>query len=226
MKPALILFVSINLLFAMTLQGQILSDTLPTSADKDSAFINPFVSRPGLMPAHPDKKVSFGMEMGSAFGFSSGNGSLFGVYVSPSIRYKVSPKFNINFGATISNSNFINYINPFDFENTARFNNNITQTFLYAEGQYMMNNRLMINAKGYKEIYRFDEPKINPRALDLNGGGVAFGFQYKVTDNFHFGAQIGIRKGTTPYSHYQSGLFSQPGFGSYRIIPTNGLDPW
>jgi len=84
----------------------------------------------------------------------------------------------------------------------------------------------MINAKGYKEIYRFDEPRINPRALDLDGGGVSFGFQYKVTDNFHFGAQVGFRKGTTPYSPYQSGILGQPGYSNYGITPSNAFDPW
>jgi len=226
MKPAFLLFFSIILLVCQSLQGQSLTDTLPASLGQDTSLIVPFNSTVGLAPVSPVKKVSFGMEMGTTVGLSSGNGSLFGVYVSPQVRYRVSPKFNVNFGATMSNSNFINFLSPYGFEGTARFDNNITQTFLYAEGQYQVNNRLIINAKGYKEIYRFNEPQINPRALDLDGGGVAFGFEYKVTDNFHFGAEVSMRKGNTPYNPYSIGGFGQTGFNNFGITPSNGFDPW
>ena len=226
MKLRSFLLFSFAILFVVFSHGQSLSDTLPAAASDDSAVVIPFNFNPGLLPAKPANKVSFGLEMGTSFGVSSGSGGLFGVYVSPHVKYKVSPKFSVNFGATISNSNYINYLSPYGFENTVRFDNNITQTFLYAEGQYQVNNRLMINAKGYKEIYRFDEPQINPRALDLDGGGVAVGFQYKVTENFHFGAEIGMRKGNTPYNPYSVGNFGQPGFNNFGISPSNGFDPW
>ena len=226
MKLRSFLLFSFAILFVVFSHGQSLSDTLPAAASDDSAVVIPFNFNPGLLPAKPANKVSFGLEMGTSFGVSSGSGGLFGVYVSPHVKYNVSPKFSVNFGASISNSNYINYLSPYGFENTVRFDNNITQTFLYAEGQYQVNNRLMINAKGYKEIYRFDEPQINPRALDLDGGGVAVGFQYKVTENFHFGAEIGMRKGNTPYNPYSVGNFGQPGFNNFGISPSNGFDPW
>ncbi len=226
MKLKVLFLFSFGFLWTMLSSGQNLPDTLPAAANQDSAASLPFNFRPTLPSANPFKKVSFGLEMGTSFGFSSGSGSLFRVYVSPHVKYRVSPKFNVNFGATVSNSNYINYLSPYGFENTMRFNQNITQTFLYAEGQYKVNNRLIINAKGYKEIYRFDEPQINPRALDLDGGGVAFGFQYKVTDNFHFGAEIGLRKGNTPYNPYSVGSFEQNGLNNFGISPLNSFDPW
>jgi hypothetical protein len=226
MKLRILLFLSINTLLMLFSQAQNLSDTLPAAASEDSAYISPYNFNPAFRPVNAANKVSFGLEMGTSFGVSSGNGGLFGVYVSPHVKYKVSPKFSVNFGATISNSNYINYLSPYGFENTVRFDNNITQTFLYAEGQYQVNNRLMINAKGYKEIYRFDEPQINPRALDLDGGGVAVGFQYKVSENFHFGAEIGVRKGNTPYNPYSVGNFGQSNFNNFGISPSNGFDPW
>lgn len=226
MNLKILFLFSFGFLWAILLAGQNLPDTLPAAATHDSSLVRPFNFKPVLPPSTVNKKVSFGLEMGTSIGLSSGNGSLFGVYVSPHVKYKVSPKFSVNFGATISNSNFISYLSPYGFENTIRFNNNITQTFLYAEGQYQVNNRLMINAKGYKEIYRFNEPQINPRALDLDGGGVAFGFQYKVTENLHFGAEIGLRKGNTPYNPYSVGSFGQPGFNNFGVSPSNGFDPW
>ena len=184
------------------------------------------------MPAAGDsvKKVSFRLEMGTSFGVSSRQGSLFGVYVAPEVSYRISPKFNVNFGAMIRNSNFINYYNPYGFEHTSVFDNNLTQTFIYVEGEYQVNDRLLINARAYKEIARFDkdlQPAINPRALDLDNSGVSVGFDYKVTDHLHFGAQVSFDKGNSPYNPY---LYpgSIPGFRNDPFSPHHRgfSDPW
>ncbi len=210
-----------------------MQDTLPAPASYDAADtteITPFIGNPKLLPYNPDKKMSVRMEMGTSFSVGSGGGSLFGVYVAPHVSYKVSPKFRLNFGAMIRNSNFINYYNPYGFESISRFDNNITQTFVYVEGEYLVNDRLLIHARGYKEIARFNEPNINPGALGLDNGGVAVGFDYKVSDNFHFGAEVSVHKGNTPYNPYNPYLnngFMPGGFNNpFGNRHRSAFDPW
>jgi hypothetical protein len=129
-------------------------------------------------------------------------------------------------GVQVTNSNFINYYNPYFGEYTRTFNQNITSTFIYAEGEYLVNPRLLVTAKGYKTIATFSEPTMNPRALDLDGGGVSVGFNYKITENFHFGAEVGVNKGNTPYNPYYPGTSLMPGSRPYRNSPLNSFDPW
>lgn len=212
--------------FGLFAQNYPASDTLPAPAAADSSTSNPFLSKPGLLPYHPDKKMSVRLEMGTTFGVGSGNSNLFGVYVAPHISYKVSHRFRLNMGVQVSNSNFINYYNPYFGEYTRTFNQNVTQTFLYAEGEYLVNPRLLVTAKGYKEISTFSDPKINPRALDMDGGGVSVGFNYKITENFHFGAEVGVSKGNSLYDPFYQGSTLMPGSRSFRNSSFNSFDPW
>ncbi len=210
-------------LFAQNFSG---SDTLPAPMAADTGSLQTFTARPGLLPFDPDKKLSVRMEMGTTFGVGSGNSSLFGVYVAPHISYKVSPRFRMNMGVQVTNSNFINYYNPYFGEISQPLNQNITQTLLYAEGEYLVNPRLLVTAKGYKTLATFSEPKINPRALDMDGGGVSVGFNYKITENLHFGAEVGVSNGNSPYNPYYPGTSLIPGSRSYRNSPFNSFDPW
>jgi len=234
MKKQLLLLASLFIaLISINAQEQAMQDTLPAPMsydNTDTTEITPFIGNPKLLPYNPDKKISVRMEMGTSFSVGSGGSSLFGVYAAPHVSYKVSPKFRVNFGAMIRNSNFVNYYNPYGFESTQRFNDNITQTFVYVEGEYLVNDRLMIHAKGYKEIARFNEPNVNPRALDLDNGGVAVGFDYKVNDNFHFGAEVSIHKGNTPYNPYSPYLnnsFGPRGYSNpFGNRQRSAFDPW
>ncbi len=226
MKNLLTIFFAGFLVFGVSAQQSVLNDTLPAPQEADTISADNFINPPGLLPYNPDKKVSLRMEMGTSFGVGSDGGSMFGVYAAPHISYKVSPRFRVNFGAMVRNSNFINYYNPYfpgypEYSRT--FDSNITQTFVYAEGQYLVNPNLMVNAKVYKEVSVFDEPKMNPRALDLDGGGMSVGFNYRVNDNFSFGAEFGYNKGRSPYNPYYPGSYGTNPFGIPSMSP---FDPW
>lgn len=228
----IILFLVIAPLFAAHAQEAGFTDTLPEPETGDTIRMRPFIGKPGLLPYDSSKKISVRMEMGTSFGLGSGDKSLFGVYAAPHISYRVSPRFRVNFGAMIRNSNFINYINPFEPYYpgyTATFDDNLTQTFVYAEGEYLVSPRLVINTRVFKEVARFNEPQINPRALDLDSEGVSVGFNYRVSDGFQVGAQFEYSKGRRPYDPYNP--FFPDSFGTfqsnpYGIPPMNAFDPW
>nr|NQU90148.1 hypothetical protein [Bacteroidota bacterium] len=225
-QPKYFLILFLSSMVALNISGQVLinNDTLPEPATEHTESITEeFIEKPGLLSVNPDKKVSLRLEMGTSFGVGSGQGNLFGVYVSPNISYRINPKFRINFGATIRNSNFVNYYSPYSMESTARFSDNFTQTFVYVEGEYMLNPRLMLTAKAYKEVYTFNEPSVNPRALNMDNGGVAVGFNYKVNENTRIGAEFSFNKGRSPYQPYFPGSV----FGSgYNPFGTKHSDPF
>jgi hypothetical protein len=199
-------------------------NSFPAVTSEDSVTIRSF--RPGLLPFNFDKKLSFRLEVGSAFGFSSSGGQMFGVFTSPHFSYKLSDKWRINSGLRIQNSNFLSWYNPFipHFpERMQIFDHNITQTLMYAESEYLINPRLLISTKVFKEVSLFNEPQVNPYALDLSGEGVSFGINYLVNDNFHFGAEVGISRGVNPYNPWYPATFGYPGRSPYKI---NSLSPF
>ena len=205
----------------MLSQAQAVPDTLPEAAAGDTLPLFAFPEAAALPLTRADRKVSVRMEVGSTFGLGNGSESLFGVYAAPHISYLVSPRFRVNVGAMIQNSNFLNYYNPYYShypEYTQTFSSNLTTTQIYAEGAYLINPRLVVNARVYKTVSAFDEPKMNPRARDLDGDGASVGFNYKVTDNFQVGAQVGYSRGRRPYDpyyhHYNSPFTPDPFFSN------------
>lgn len=208
------------------------ADTLPTAAGTDTIREIPDFRYPGVLPLTRDKKVSVRMEIGTTFGLGNESGGMYGVYASPHISYKVSPRLRVNFGTRIENTNFLNYYNPYNPyfpEYTRIFESNITRTLIYAEGQYLVNPRLMVNAKVYKEVATFGEPQVNPRALDLDGEGVSVGFHYKVNDNMHIGAEFGYSRGRNPYKPFNpGGSWGSPFSNPYGIDKKSIFDrsPW
>jgi hypothetical protein len=204
------------------------TNTFPEPYGNDSLTIRPFGAGTGMMPYDSNKKVSVRMEVGSTFGFSSGAGQLFGIYTAPHISYKVSDRWRLNVGARIQNTNFINYYNPYNPyypEFTQTFDNNITQTMVYAESEYLVNPRLMISTRVFKEVSVFDQPQINPRALDMNSEGVSVGFNYRITEHLQFGAEFGYSKGRNPYSPWHSTMPGFPGRSHYDITPMSPFFP-
>lgn len=221
----IIIFLATSVL-AFAQQANI-ADTLPAPVAEDSVSSYYHVAYPGMVPlTSPEKKVSVRMEMGTSIGLGSSSGGMYGIYASPHISYKVSPKLRLNFGARVENSNFLNYYSPYNSyfpEYTQTFESNITRTLVYAEGQYLVNPRLMVNAKVYKEVAVFGEPQINPRALDMDGEGVAVGFQYKINDNMHIGAEFSYSKGQSPYNPFYPTSVGNSSFMSPYGINRNDI---
>lgn len=213
-------------------QTQNINDTLPEPMAEDTLNRFSGVTYPGVVPLlSPEKKVSVRMEMGTSIGLGSNSGGMYGIYASPHISYKVSPRLRVNFGARIENSNFMSFYSPFNPyfpEYTQTFESNITRTLVYAEGQYLVNPRLMLNARVYKEVATFGEPQVNPRALNMDAEGVAVGFQYKINDNMHIGAEFSYGKGRDPYNPFypstidNSSLFSPYGINRNDIFDRGG----
>jgi len=69
---------------------------------------------------------------------------------------------------------------------------------------------------------------MNPMAFDMRSHGATFGFDYRVSENFSFGAQLNMSSGANPYHplfnrhYFGSGL---PG-GLHSPAPFHKYDRW
>ena len=75
---------------------------------------------------------------------------------------------------------------------------------VYAFGAYRLNPHLTITGGTWVENNNFGafQPRMNDQAFNLNPRGVMLGFDYKVSENFSFGAQFNMSGGYNPFSPF------------------------
>lgn len=160
-----------------------------------------------------EKKVKFGMDVGAFAGFGSHSGEFFGSYISPRVKYSLTPKFSLAVGGTIVNSYGSLYYYPTAESSFTNPQANFTRSFLYASGAYKLTDRLIISGTVYKEINAFNQ---NPNGSKINSNdyhGMIMGVDYKIGENFFIQGQIEISN--DPYSrNYHPGSIGSGGFGN------------
>lgn len=153
------------------------------------------------------KRLGFSMEMGVGV-----TGSKYGVgsytYLSPFLSYKVSPKFRLDVGAS--------YIQGFNNTgiNEYFFGKNPSYLSLFARGNYLVNDKLLISGAVYK-TFDLNQPQTtelttNKRTFD--NYGVMLGAEYKITENLTIGAQVNFSDRNSNY--FPGSDYYQNDFGS------------
>lgn len=164
----------------------------------------------------------FGLQAGTMFSSGFGGGSMFTHSLAPSFNWDISRRFNIGFG-TIFSSSSMNGMNAFfpymphmaGGESMSLFQNQrLFSTSLYVSGAYQVNPRLTLIGTTWMERNNLQEMGINPDAFSTNPRGMMFGFDYRVTENFSFGAEINISSGYNPFNPLVGRNFYGPGFHS------------
>ncbi|MCX6248895.1 MAG: hypothetical protein NTW10_14310 [Bacteroidetes bacterium] len=180
------------------------SDSLPPSAEN--------VSRSTSLPLH---KLHVGVQAGTQFTTTSGYGSGFSTYLSPTLTYPVSKRFLISGGISVVNTNLFGYRPYYSFGEGPSYSGNFTQATLWVSGQYMLSNRLVITGTAYKT---FDILGDNPNARFYKSTpqGAYFNVGYKINDFMHIEAGFGYSQGTNGYSFGCPGMH---GFGSPLYDP-------
>jgi|GEM_PF-1047113 len=212
----------LTILFFLFISGHVARaqaecDSLEASSVEENTM--GILSETGFVPLVSAKKISFRVEAGSTIGLSSGNHQIFGIFTAPHISYKISDHWKINAGMRIQHSNFLysnSPFNPYFPEHTNIFDNNLTQTLLYAESAFYLNPRLLISTSVFKEVSVFDNQSVNPRAFDYDSEGAAVGFNYQLNDHLQFGAEIGFSKNRNPH-HYFPGVFGYPSENPFGV---------
>lgn len=130
--------------------------------------------------------------------------------ISPYVSYPVSERMWFNAGISVGYSPY----NPFYYYDNSHNQNNMlpmTRMFLFAQGNYRVNERLVVNGTAYKQV--FDVPNSNKSlfpATNIDYSGMSVGFNYKITKNISFGAQLQMNSPNRP--NYYSPLIQQNSF--------------
>ena len=189
-RKIVILLVSFSFLFVEGNAQLSRIDSLPAAAGE--------VHRHKSLPLH---QLHVGIQAGTEFMTTSGNGSGFSTFLSPTLTYPVSKKFLVSGGFSIINTSLYGFKPYYSFPEEKSYTGNITQAMLWVSGQYLLNDRLTITGTAYKTIDILGEKpgkssfyKTNPQGAYLNCG-------YKISDNIHIEAGFGYSQGSNGYSY-------------------------
>jgi hypothetical protein len=159
-----------------------------------------------------ESRLKFHLDAGAFAGTSFGSGDYFGTYVSPQINYRLSPKFTLTAGMTLTNT----IGNPWyscSIEGQYGYPSaNFTRSFLYASGAYQLSERLVLSGTVYKEINLYNQDSFSKNNNTGDYHGMIMGVDYKIGKNIFIQGQIEISN--NPYRGYQQHGFYNNTFGN------------
>jgi hypothetical protein len=181
--------------------------------------IDSIPSTPGDIHSYTDlslHKLHIGIQAGTEFMTTSGYGSGFSTFLSPTLTYPVSKKFMVSGGFSIINTSLYGFKPYYSFPEERSYSGNITQAMLWVSGQYLLSDRVTITGTAYKTIDIFGEKLRNSSFYKNNPQGAYLNVGYKISDNMHIEAGFGYSRGSHGYSF---GYPYSPGFGSSNYNP-------
>ena len=164
-------------------------DTLPPSitVDQDGTLIA------------PPKRMQTNVMIGTQFSTSSWFGSGLTTFISPSVSYRVSPRFSVRGGLTIANTALFDYKPWFALEGSPTYDANFTKAVLYLEGSYQVTDRLTISGAGFKEFTITDNSNFYNPYSNNEPYGIYLNADYKIAEGVHIQAGFGYTRGYSPY---------------------------
>jgi hypothetical protein len=176
------------------------------------------------------KRLGISMEMGiGVSGSKSGLGTY--TYMAPFLNYRVSPRFRLDVGAVYTQG--FNNFHSNEFQN---FNGNNSNLSLFARGNYLVSDKLLISGAVYK-TFNLNKPQtsdISTQKRSLDNYGIIVGAEYKITENLTIGAQLNFsdrNNNTYPFNSqdnyfggYQQGYNSNNPFSQSRYH--SGFEGW
>ncbi len=188
----------------------------------------------GLLSGQLPENTRFSLEMGTGFTTFSSGPNVLGNYISPRLEYDLSPDFTIVAGGSFSFNRYSNLpqqslvIN----NNSAPFQG-MTDHSLFVSGRYAVSENLVMTGTVYSEegqlpMFSLSQAMMNRGArnqgfMEYKNHGMSMGLEYRISDNFHFGAEVGISRGNNPYGLYSP--FADP-FNSRRNRSRQHLFPY
>jgi long-subunit fatty acid transport protein len=165
------------------------------------------------MPA-TGKTPRLGMQAGTMFSTGLFGSSMFSRTLAPSINWDVSKRFSLELGTILSTTHMqgANALFPFSAHMAGGESidvlgrQNLFSSTFYAAGAYQVNPRLTLVGSTWMERNNMADMGMNPMAFDINPRGAMFGFDYRVNENFSFGAEVSVSSGHNPlnplYNHH------------------------
>lgn len=160
----------------------------------------------------PDSRIQYRLDIGTAFTSFGGTGSVIYSYLSPSIRYKISPKFDLHIGGSVSYAYPSGASSPVESLGTSR--NDPSYQF-YLQGVYQVTDRLVVDGSFVKGQMNTSIFGRYPYQMNNNFESYSLGFNYRIANSIHIGAQINVSNGMNPY-YYSDPFYRR---GSYQFDP-------
>jgi len=193
------------------------------SSDSATTFNNQTIQKNSSL--FNRNRMSFSVEAGFGVIGSKKNATTFS-YISPYMSYMVTPRFKLDVGGVIQQG-----ISGFSNNEFNSFGGNGTNYMLFARGDYLVTNRLIISGAVYKTFN--NSKSVNPELLSnkkntLDNYGINVGVDYKVTEHLTIGAQINFsNRNNNPYYQSQMNPYGggfQSGFNNNPFH--NGYSNW
>jgi hypothetical protein len=153
--------------------------------------------------------IGFSMQAGTSFGSNFHGKSSFGTFVSPALAYNISTRFRLKAGVTVFNNfgdpyyaGYDNYYSPVMSSGTT--------TSVFVQGDYLLNNKLMISGAVYKDFSTFNAHVTDPRLKTPESQGMILNLNYRPTSNFEINASFEYGNGNRSMFHdpfYRNGMF-------------------
>ncbi|MEZ5082810.1 MAG: hypothetical protein R2750_05110 [Bacteroidales bacterium] len=166
--------------------------------------------RLSLQDIQTKRKPGFNISFGTTFASNFGGGNYFGTYVSPHIYYPVSKRFSLRVGGTLTTTLGNTFNEPYPNRSVNYYAGNLNRSFVYAEGAYQLNDRLILTGTVYKEFNLNQSPYPDHKAISYDNKGMIFGIDYKVSKNVFIRGQLEFSNGRNPYQYSPMGF---PGMG-------------
>jgi hypothetical protein len=157
------------------------------------------------------KKLHTGFSVNSGYTVTSkGQGGPF-LSLSPHVTYPVSQRFYLNAGIS---AGFGNMYMPSFITGEESQMLPMTQMFIYASGNYIVNNKLTVSGSAYKRIVDVKNPNgsVQPKT-SIDNQGLSIGFNYKITENISFDAHIHFNSPSNYNSFYSPYGYTTPPYG-------------
>jgi hypothetical protein len=138
-----------------------------------------------------------------------GKESMINTWIAPEIKYAVTPRLYISAGAMVMQSNLNNSPVSPDNENSNSKITGYTHYYLFAHGEYLLNDKITIRATTLQGL---PNRSINPSPLSYN----SIGMDIKLSDHFSIGADCVFSKGLNSYEMPVNNPFYHSTFPLYN----------
>jgi hypothetical protein len=169
----------------------------------------PLLKKPEL-----SKRVNFDLSAGTSFMYSKDFGSGTSTYIAPSLKYKFTPRLNLNVGVMFVNSNIAyNRFLPFYQEPSVVFRTKpVNKVLAYASANYMLSERLTVSGSVVRDLNSSQGYGVNSTPSVQS---MSLHMDYKLTKNISVGAGMHMSQG---------GYFGSPG-NSFGFNPSYNYNP-
>ena len=150
-------------------------------------------------------KTNFSLQTGVSF-CSFGKQNFFDKWIAPGITYSLTSKLHLTIGTVAMFSNFGSFQSKTNSEGIKTLSQNSSgQYFLFAQGDYLLSNKITLRGTILKEVPN----AMNPHPLNINRVGV----DYKVSDRCTLSFDCNMVKG------YNSSLMRNSGNLNFSSSP-------